>query len=171
MVLTRPQTSGETLRTILSILTLFALWLLLSGIYKPLIVWLGLASSIVAVLVVRRMDAIDGHRLSIPLKPLKFITYLFWLLKEIAVSNIAVTKLILSPDMRLHQHFFRVPNTQRSELGAAIYANSITLTPGTVSVEIDRDAFWVHAADFSDADHAALADMDARVTATETGRR
>lgn len=165
------QNSGETLRTILSILTLFAVWLLLSGIYKPLIVWLGLASSIVAVLVVRRMDAIDGHRLSIPLKPLKMITYLFWLMKEIAVSNIAVTKLILSPDMRLRQHLFRVPNTQRSELGSAIYANSITLTPGTVSVEIERDAFWVHAADFSDDDHVALADMDARVTATETVRR
>lgn len=159
------------MRTILSILTLFALWLLLSGIYKPLIVWLGLASSIVAVLVVRRMDAVDGHKLSIPLKPLKFIAYLLWLLKEIAVSNIAVTKLILSPTMGLRQHFFRVPNTQRSELGAAIYANSITLTPGTISVEIDRDAFWVHAANFSDDDHAALADMDARVSATETGRR
>ena len=159
------------MRTILSILTLFALWLLLSGVYKPLIVWLGLASSIVAVLVVRSMDAEDGHRISIPLKQLKFITYLIWLLKEIAVSNIAVTKIILSPDMNLLQHFFRVPNTQRSELGAAIYANSITLTPGTVSVEIERDAFWVHAASFTDDDHGALADMDARVSATETGRR
>ena len=155
----------------MSIITLFALWLLLSGIYKPLIVWLGLASSIVAVLVVRRMDIVDGHRLSIPLKPFKFIAYLIWLLKEIAVSNVAVTKLILSQDMGLRQHFFRVPNTQRSELAAAIYANSITLTPGTISVEVERDAFWVHAASFSDDDHAALADMDARVTATETGRR
>lgn len=159
------------MRTILSILTLFALWLLLSGIYKPLIVWLGLASSIVAVLVVRRMDMVDGHRISIPLKPLKFIAYLAWLMKEIAVSNIAVTKMILSPKMGLRQHFFRVKNTQRSELATAIYANSITLTPGTISVEIERDAFWVHAASFSDDDHAALADMDARVTATETGRR
>jgi multicomponent Na+:H+ antiporter subunit E len=159
------------LRTILSALTLFALWLLMSGIYKPLIVWLGLASAVIAVLVVRRMDIIDGHRLSIPLKPLKFITYLAWLMKEIAVSNIAVTKLILSPKMGLRQHLFRVPNTQRSELAATIYANSITLTPGTITVEIDRDAFWVHAANFDESDHGALADMDSRVTATETGRR
>lgn len=158
-------------RTILSILVLFALWLLLSGIYKPLIVWLGLASSIVAVLVVRRTDLVDGHKLSIPLKPFKFIAYLLWLLKEIAVSNFAVTKIILSPAMGLRQHFFRVPNTQRSELAAAIYANSITLTPGTVTVVIDRHDFWVHAASFTDDDHAALADMDARVTAVETGRR
>ncbi len=168
---TQTQTWGNTLRTVLSALTLFALWLLMSGIYKPLIVWLGLASAVIAVLVVRRMDAVDGHRISIPLKPLKFVTYLLWLLKEIAVSNIAVTKIILSPNMGLRQHFFRVPNTQRSELAAAIYANSITLTPGTITVELEREAFWVHAASFSDDDHAALADMDARVSATETGRR
>ena len=159
------------MRTILSALTLFALWLLMSGIYKPLIVWLGLASAIIAVLVVRRMDAVDGHRISIPLKPFKTITYLAWLMKEIAISNIAVTKIILSPRMPLRQHFFCVPNTQRSELAATIYANSITLTPGTITVEIERETFWVHAASFSDDDHAALADMDARVTAIETGRR
>jgi multicomponent Na+:H+ antiporter subunit E len=64
---------------------------------------------------------------------------------------------------------FRAPNSQRSEIAAAIYANSITLTPGTVSVEIDHDVFWVHAADFSNESHVALADMDARVTAIETG--
>ncbi|WGI23338.1 Na+/H+ antiporter subunit E [Amylibacter sp. IMCC11727] len=159
------------MRTILSALTLFALWLLMSGIYKPLVVWLGLASAIIAVLVVRRMDIVDGHRLSIPLKPLKFITYLGWLMKEIAVSNIAVTKLILSQKMGLRQHLFRVPNTQRSELAATVYANSITLTPGTITVEIDSEAFWVHAASFDDATHDALADMDARVSAIETGRR
>ena len=157
------------MRSILSILALFALWLLLSGIYKPLIVWLGLASSTVAVLAVRRMDAVDGHRLSVPLRPFKLFAYLLWLLKEIAVSNIAVTKLILSAELRLNQHLFRAPNSQRSEIAAAIYANSITLTPGTVSVEIDHDVFWVHAADFSDESHVALADMDARVTEIETG--
>lgn len=159
------------MRTVLSILTLFALWLLMSGIYKPLVVGLGFASAVVAVLVVRRMDALDGHRLSLALNPFKFVGYLVWLMKEIAVSNIAVTKLILSPDMPLRQHLFRVPNTQVSELGATVYANSITLTPGTITVEIDEDAFWVHAASFDDGDHAALADMDARVSATETGRR
>ena len=163
--------SGGTVRSILSILALFALWLLLSGIYKPLIVWLGLVSSVVAVLAVRRMDAVDGHRLSVPLRPLKFSIYLLWLLKEIAFSNIAVTKLILSPKLRLNQHLFPVPNTQRSELAAAIYANSITLTPGTVSVEIDHDVFWVHAVDYSNDDRAALANMDARVSAFETGSR
>jgi multicomponent Na+:H+ antiporter subunit E len=165
------ESGDNSLRTLLSALTLFALWLLMSGIYKPLIVWLGLASAVVAVLVVRRMDAVDGHRISIPLKPLKTIAYFFWLLKEIAISNIAVTKLILSPRMGLRQHLFRVPNTQRSELAATTYANSITLTPGTITVEIEHDAFWVHAVNFDNSDHASLAEMDARVTAIETGRR
>ena len=152
---------------ILSVLVLFALWLLMSGIYKPMIVWLGLASACVAVYLVRRMDAIDGYKVGLPLNLVKFIGYLVWLLGEIAKSNIAVTRLILSPNMKLRQHLFRTPNTQKSEVAEVIFANSITLTPGTITVETEKDAFWVHAVSYDESDMDALADMDARVTATE----
>ena len=77
-------------------LILFALWLLMSGIYKPLVVGFGLASVLLAVYVVRRMDAVDNDHLDIHLKPLGFLAYVGWLLVEIAKSNWAVTKLILS---------------------------------------------------------------------------
>ena len=158
---------GTMLRLILSACGLFALWLLMSGIYKPLVIWLGVASAIGAALMIHRMDRLDGHRLRYALSPIRGIGYFLWLLREIAISNIAVTRVILSGGTGMRQNLFRVPNTQKTELGAVAFATSITLTPGTLTVEVEEDYFWVHALAFSDDDHAALADMDARVTALE----
>lgn len=156
------------MRIILSVLTMFALWLLMSGVYKPMIVGFGFVSAVIAVLVVRRMDQVDQDHLKIPLNPLKFLWYLVWLMGEVVKSNITVTKMILSPKMGVRQHIFYVPNTQKSELAEVIFANSITLTPGTITVETESDAFWVHAVSFDESDHEALADMDRRVTNLET---
>lgn len=156
------------MRIILSVLTLFALWLLLSGVYKPMVVGLGLVCSLVAVLVVRRMGRMDGHWITYPLNPLKLVGYFLWLLVEIAKSNLAVTRLIISRNMGLRQHLFKVPRSQKSELAEVIFANSITLTPGTITVETETEAFWVHAICFDESDPAALAQMDARVSAIET---
>jgi multicomponent Na+:H+ antiporter subunit E len=158
------------LRTLLTALTLFALWLLMSGVYKPLVIWLGVASSIIAVYVVRRMDnAADADRLEVRLKPFGIILYWIWLMVEIAKANWAVTKVILSPTMSLNRNFFKTPYTQKTELGQTIFANSITLTPGTISVEVEEGHFWVHAVSYSEDDIEALADMDRRVSATESG--
>lgn len=146
---------------------LFVLWLLMSGIYKPMIIGFGAVSVAVAVLVVRRMDAVDGAKVELRLRPLAMAGYILWLLVEIAKSNWAVTKTILSPALTTRQHLFRVPYSQKSDLGQVIFANSITLTPGTISVEAEPGHFLVHALNYSDDDMGALADMDARVTATE----
>lgn len=156
-------------RTLLTALTLFALWLLMSGIYKPMIVWLGVISVSIAVFVVRRMDnAADTDRLEIRLKPFATVGYWIWLMVEIAKANWAVTKLILSPNMKLNRHMFKIPSTQKTDLGETIFANSITLTPGTISVEVEKDGFIVHAVSYSNDDLASLADMDRRVTAIES---
>ncbi len=145
-----------------------ALWLLMSGIYKPLVIGFGAVSVLIAVWVARRTDAVDGMRTDLALRPVAAIRYLGWLLVEIAKANWAVTKVILSPKMEIRQHLFRAPYTQRTDVGQMIFANSITLTPGTITVEVEEEDFLVHALSFSEGDHAALADMDARVTATET---
>lgn len=156
------------LRPILTTLFLFGLWLVMSGVYINLIIGLGLASSILAVFVVRRMDrASDAHQLALHLAPHEVVSYFFWLMVEIFKANWAVTKTIMAPEMPIKQHYFRVPHTQKSELGQTIFANSITLTPGTITVDTFDDCFWVHAVGYSDDDHDALADMDARVTRTE----
>lgn len=148
-------------------IALLSLWLLLSGIYKPLVVGFGVVSVLIAVLVVRRMDRIDGDRIEIDLNGLRFLRYMLWLLVEIAKANLAVTRVILSREMPLNQHLFTTPNTQRTDLGQVIFANSITLTPGTITVETGRSCFLVHALNYAVSDNDALADMDARVSATE----
>jgi len=148
---------------------LFALWLLMSGLFKPLLIGLGAASVLAVVFVIRRMDARDGDRLVIGLSPVGFVRYLMWLMAEIARANWAVIKLILSRDMPLRQHLFSVRSSQRSDLAQVIFANSITLTPGTITVETEGDHFLVHAVAFDNATLPGLADMDARVCRTEAG--
>jgi len=156
------------LRIVGTAIFLMALWLLLSGVYKPLVIGLGAVSVLLVTYVIHRMDSVDGDRVEIHLRPIAFVGYVLWLLKEIAKSNWAVTKIVLAPRMPMQQHLFSVPFTQKSDLGQVIYANSITLTPGTLTVETELGYFLVHAVSYDDSDMAALADMDARVSATET---
>ncbi len=141
----------------------------MSGLFEPLLIGLGLASVLCVVFVIRRMDMFDGDQFVVQLAPLKFVGYLFWLLGEIARANWTVTKIILSRDMPIRQHLFKVYNTQKFDLAQVTFANSITLTPGTITVETEGDHFLVHALAFTDNDLVAIADMDARVTATELG--
>ena len=155
-------------KTIIGVLGLCALWLLMSGLYKTLILALGLFSVILSVWIANRMDKADGEGLSYGINPFRFVGYTFWLLVEIAKSNWAVTKVILSPKQRLRQNLFNVPVTQQSEIAQVIYANSITLTPGTITVETEDRHFLVHALSYDDSDMDALADMDQRVTRLES---
>ena len=146
--------------------TLFATWLLLSGKFEPFFIALGLLSCAICVAIARRMEVVD--RESHPVHLSRFLpSYWLWLFKEIVLANIDVTKRILAPGMPINPQLFRVRATQGDELGKVIYANSITLTPGTVTVDIDGDEFVVHA--LSDAAKGDLesGEMDRRVTALE----
>ena len=157
------------MRNIFIFSVLFALWLLLSGIYTPMIIGLGFASSVVGTFIISRMDTQDRDSVQIQLAPIRFTKYLIWLLVEIARANWAVTKTILSRNMSINQHLFTVPYSQKTDLGQVIFANSITLTPGTITVETEDGQFLVHAVSYGDDDLDAIADMDARVSACETG--
>ena len=85
-----------------------------------------------------------------------------WLFLELA--NIDVTKLVLSPKSNLDPQYFETKATQSSELGQAIYANSITLTPGTVSVDLDPGVIQVHALTRGGMEDVLAGEMDQRCT-------
>ena len=157
------------MRSIAIVIVLFALWLLLSGIYTTMIVGLGFASSLLVLIIINRMDTRDGDSVEIRFSPFRFAKYIVWLMVEIARANWAVTKTILSRNMSIRQHLFTVPYTQKTDVAQVMFANSITLTPGTITVETEDGQFLVHAVSYSDDDPAAIADMDARITACETG--
>ncbi len=156
------------LRSVLTAIFLFLLWYLMSGIDKSLTLGLGLGSSIFAVWIVRRMEnASEFKSLKVQLHPVESLKYCIWILLEILKSNWTVTKVILSPNMNIKQNMFEVPFSQKSDLGQTIFANSITLTPGTITVEVEENHFLVHALVFSSNDHAALAEMNERVSKIE----
>ena len=146
--------------------SLTAFWLLMSGIYTPLILFLGAISVIFVLYLTRRMDALDKDVFEFKLKR-KHFSYWSWLAKEIFKANIDVSKVILSPKMNLSPRLVRVPLSQSNELATVIYANSITLTPGTVSVDIEGDEIIVHALTQELMDGLTEGDMDQRVNYLE----
>jgi len=125
-------------------LFLFAIWLLLSGHYTPLLLLLGVVSTLLVVFLAIRADLIDREIQPVLIKP-TVLFYWAWLGREIIKSNIDVTRRILSPGMPISPTIFTVRADQKTELGRVTYANSITLVPGTVTVEVNEDVFTVHA--------------------------
>ncbi|MDH3241100.1 MAG: Na+/H+ antiporter subunit E [Alphaproteobacteria bacterium] len=147
-------------------LVVFALWLLLSGHYVPLLISFGVVSSLLIVWIAARLDVIDHESIPLQIK-FGYVGYLAWLGKEITKSNIDVAKLILHPKLPISPVLLRVPATQITDVGKVIYANSITLTPGTVSIEVEPHEILVHAITREAADGLASGDMDRRVDEIE----
>jgi len=158
----------KKLKAIASAIFLMALWLLMSGVYKSLVIGFGLGSVFLIMIILWRMDKVDGDHVQIRLNPLRFLGYIIWLFGEIAKSNWAVTRVILSPVMPIRQKMLVVPQSQKTDLAQVIFANSITLTPGTITVETEENGLLVHALSYCPEDDASLADMDRRVSAVET---
>ena len=155
------------LRIVLLILSLFALWLLMSGIYKPLIIGFGVFSSVLCVWIIHRLELLDEKSAFQDLALFSTLKYVFWLIVEIGKADWAVTKLIISQDPQVRQRLISVPATQHSDFAKTLFANSITLTPGTITVETETERLIVHALTDEAADLKALSAMGERVTALE----
>jgi len=123
----------------------------------------GIASCVVVALIARRMDVIDHEGLPVQLGP-KMILYWGWLMVEIVKANLDVAKCVLFPKKHLRPSLFLSKITQKSDLGRVIYANSVTLTPGTVTVDLHEDNILVHALTIGSADGVKSGEMDQKVT-------
>jgi multicomponent Na+:H+ antiporter subunit E len=146
--------------------TLFAFWLLLSGIYTPFLVLTGLASSVAVAALAWRMEVADreGHPIHLTLGA---IAYWPWLVKEIVKSGWQVARIILSPGLPISPTLARFKPSQTTVVGLVTHANSITLTPGTLTVDAGRREFLVHALTRVGAAGLAGSEMDRRVTRLE----
>lgn len=147
-------------------IALFCFWLALSGHYTPFLLAMGVLSCALCVFVTMRMGLIDAETVPTQLRLTLFL-YWGWLVVEIIKSNWAMTRIILSRKLDLGQQFVLVPTSQTTDMGRVIFANSITLTPGTVTVETAAHALLVHAV--APAFVPSMADMDRRVTTIEGG--
>ena len=143
-------------------------WVLWSGHFDNYFLGaLGILSCLFCIWISMRMGIVDEEGAPVELGIRPFTQYAPYLIKEIAVSNIEVTKIICSPAMPLHRTVVEVGANQTSELGRVILANSITLTPGTVSVSMDGDRITVHALSFEGAEEDLSGEMDRRVRKLE----
>ena len=149
------------LRTSLLFIFYFLIWLLLSGHYNPLLLSLGLLSCALCLYVTWKAYFIDNEGLPLHLL-VRLPVYTIWLFKEIIKANIDTAKIIILNNPNPQN--FRVKSTQKTEAGKVMYANSITLTPGTVTTQLDKDVLEVHALTAEMAEDVKSGQMDKMVT-------
>jgi multicomponent Na+:H+ antiporter subunit E len=123
---------------------LFVFWLGLSGHFTPLLIGLGIASTLLAVHLAHRMDILDHETHPALLTP-RLVRFWLFLSVEVVKANIDVIRRILRPGKSISPQLVTLPLPQKTDLARVIYANSITLTPGTVTLRLDKDTLLVHA--------------------------
>lgn len=143
-------------------IVLVAFWLLMSGHYTAFLIGIGLVTATGTVVLAARMGTVDaeGHPVELMVTA---ITYWPWLMVEIVKSAGRVTRIILDPALPISPTLVRVRAHQKTAAGRATYANSITLTPGTISVRLEGEDIIVHALERAGADDLEAGAMDDRV--------
>lgn len=148
----------------------FILWLLLSGYFHdPWLVGFGALSSALVTFIGWRAEAFDTHHPPprLLLVPQLLLSYWPWLLQQIIQSNLDVARTVLDPKLPISPTLITLKPGQPGDLGRVIYANSITLTPGTVTTGLRPDALQVHALTRAAARDLEAGEMDRRVRALE----
>lgn len=123
---------------------LLTFWLLLSGHFDFLHVLLGVASSLFVAYV--SQDALIGHtdiRSNVQ-KVGRFVSYLPWLFYQIVLANLDVVYRTLHHRMPIDPAILSFQTDLKTDFGMATLANSITLTPGTVTLDVHEGRFVVH---------------------------
>ncbi len=152
--------------TITLILMLALLWLLNSGHYTPLITGLGCLSILLVVVIVHMMDVADHETAPFQLNP-RLPLYCAWLAREVVLANMAVVICIWRGKRSIDPAVGTVKVSQKSDVYRVAYANSITLTPGTVTIDLQDDSIRVHALTRKGLRDLESGTMDRQVSALE----
>ena len=157
-------------RFLILVVVLGAIWLLLSGYFdKTLLLIFGALSSIFTAWLAQRAGILDDEGVPGGIFP-GIIGYLFWLVFEIGKANIMVARQALAVEPKLSPKLFYAPNPPRSRLGKVIFGNSITMTPGTVTIDLREEQILVHGLTEELADVDGIHDMGERVAKIERAR-
>ena len=150
-------------RFILLYILLLSFWLLLSTYLDWFHLTFGLISTLLVSLFTYDMVFVNedsGNNLK---KLIRFISYLPWLLYQIVIATVDVTKRVLDPKMPIDPVMITFDSVLKTDLSRTILANSITLTPGTVTVDIDDNTFLIHALAKESADDLLEGTMERKV--------
>ena len=153
---------------LLLLVLLIAAWLLWSGLFKPLLLGLGAFSCLLTVYLVRRMGYFDNKVFALRFGP-RLFGYWAWLAKEVVRSSIEVARIVLNPRLPISPQVFEIKATATHPVDQAMLANSITLTPGTLALDVDDGVILVHSLTRSGADEIITGEMDRRVAALREG--
>jgi multicomponent Na+:H+ antiporter subunit E len=152
-------------------IVLTAVWLAWSGHYEPLVLALGAASIVGVVALCVRMRIVDQEGAPLELRLPALLAYVPWLAWEIVKANLDVARRILTPGpLRIAPRLVRVRMSQRRPVTRTVHANSITLTPGTISIDVGEHEILVHALHEEAAAGVLEGAIDRRCTALEAHR-
>lgn len=153
-------------RFTISFVNLALLWMLLSGYLKPNLLVLGVLSCVLVTILAMMMKVYlsNDERFKFAIR-MPF--YLPWLFKEILLANLAVARKVLIPGSDIQPQCINTKPSQKTNTGIALLANSITLTPGTISIDYDDNNLLVHALTDETAQGVIDKDMDKRITKLE----
>ncbi|MEJ2610043.1 MAG: Na+/H+ antiporter subunit E [Candidatus Thiodiazotropha sp.] len=124
--------------------TLVFFWLLLNGSFAPDVLLIGM---IAAFLIVRLFRSGMSPLSDFNTTPHAFraaVFYLFYFLKELIKSNLRLAAIVLSPSLPVKPGIVKVRTSLKSPMGRLLLANSITLTPGTLTVELREEWLYIH---------------------------
>ena len=132
------------MRIVIAAVLMSLFWIILSGHIELWLLLLGLASVVLTSFLSNRMNIIDREGNPFQLS-MRLLHYFLFLGKEIVIANLDVVKRILMPGRTISPQIIEAPDNKKTNLGKVIYANSITLTPGTVTMELAENKIKVHA--------------------------
>lgn len=150
-------------RFILLYILLLSFWLLLSTYLDWFHLTFGLISTLLVSLFTYDMVFVNEDRGNNFKKLIRFISYLPWLLYQIVIATVDVTKRVLDPKMPIDPAMITFDSVLKTDLSMTFLANSITLTPGTVTVHIDDNTFLIHALTKESADDLLEGTMERKV--------
>jgi len=151
-------------KRIITATLLFAVtWLLWSGLYTPLLLMLGAASCLLVTVVAVRTGFFDREQYALHLGP-HLPAYWLWLMREIIKSNLAVARIVLDPRLPIQPQIIVVDATGLPDASQATLANSITLTPGSLTLDIDNNRIEVHCLTDASAQDLLAGEMIRRAT-------
>ena len=143
---------------ILKTLVFFLIWLLLSASFNLFHVGLGLAAAFAVA-----WFNTDRSVSRFPILRLRIVWYFLWLLGRIFQSGFHLSVLILHPALPIDPKMISYRTKLREEAGIVLMGNSITLTPGTITVEVNSQDLVVHAMDDKSADDVTSRRLEQQV--------
>jgi multicomponent Na+:H+ antiporter subunit E len=123
---------------------LFFVWFLInSSLDLAVLITGGIVSFLVSLFACQKCEVLSEIKLH-PLSPFYALLYVFIFLKELIFSNLDVARIVLTPSLPINPGIVEVKTKLKSNIGKLVLANSITLTPGTLTVDVKEDSLFIH---------------------------